>query len=106
MLETILGKHAIRREAQENRRREPPANSVAHHNHMQVKQSHCPATLLLATERPANRTLAAPIDIYPKQNREDRLGAMRARLPASSSSLIGLHKFLLRELKELSSAQN
>src|SRR3974377_100414 len=102
MLETILGKHAIRREAQENRRREPPANSVAHHNHMQVKQSHCPATLLLATERPANRTLAAPIE----QNREHRLGAMRARLPASSSSLIGLHKFLLRELKELSSAQN
>jgi len=74
MLETILGNHGIRREAQENRRREPPANSVAHHNHMQVKQSHCPATLLLATERPANRTLAVPIDIYPKQNREHRLG--------------------------------
>jgi hypothetical protein len=79
MLETILGNHGIRREAQENRRREPPASSVAHHNHMQennhIARLHCCSQQKGRKQNAgcANRYLSER-DIYPKQDREHRLG--------------------------------
>ena len=76
MLDTILGNHPARREAP----REFTASN-AHHNHVQVKQSHCPYTATrnrkarTQNARRANRYLCET-DIHPKQNREHRLGEL------------------------------